>query len=45
MCVGVVTYVDEREGGPCEVQMVRRWVAGLWGEVHGSIHGEHCGVF
>jgi hypothetical protein len=44
MCGGVVAYVGGREGGPCEVQMEKRWVAGQWGEVHGNIHEMYCGV-
>ena len=39
MCVGDLAYLDGQEGAPCEVQMVMRWFAGQWGEVHGSIHG------
>ena len=45
MCGGVVAYVDGREGGPCDVQVGMRGVAGQWGETHGSIHGVRCGVF
>jgi hypothetical protein len=45
MCGGVVAYVDGRKGSPCEVQVGMRWVAGKWGEDHGSIHGVHCKVF
>ena len=44
MCGGVVAYVGGLEGGSCEVQMKKRWVAGQWGEVHGNIHEMYCGV-